>query len=101
MDLTQKIGEAINANNGRCPVIEEALVEALDAVVAIAAKDRSSAMHEAWLMLESQRQDVIESFRGADHATGERGANFAYMGYTMAMDKLREEARQARGQVRA
>ena len=58
-------------------------------------------MHEAWLILESQRQDVIESFRGADHATGERGANFAYMGYTMAMDKLRQEAKQACGKVQA
>lgn len=34
MDLTQKIGAAINANNGQCPVIEDALVNAMDFVMA-------------------------------------------------------------------
>jgi hypothetical protein len=37
MELAEKIGAAINANNGKCSVIEEALIEALDAVVAITA----------------------------------------------------------------
>jgi hypothetical protein len=67
-----------------------------DALVASAYR-RADAMDEAWELLESQRSDVAESFKGADHATGEQGANFAYMGYVMAMDKLRSEAKQIRG----
>ena len=33
MDLMQQIGAAINANNGECPVIENALVNAMDFVM--------------------------------------------------------------------
>jgi hypothetical protein len=40
MELVEKIGAAINANNGQCPVIEEALTEALDVVMAKTPKDR-------------------------------------------------------------
>lgn len=68
---------------------EDALLES--------AERRADAMDEAWDLLESQRSDVAESFKGADNATGERGSNFAYMGYVMAMDKLRAEAKQIRG----
>jgi hypothetical protein len=39
MGLVEKIGAAINANNGQCPAIEEALTEALDFVMAKTPKD--------------------------------------------------------------
>lgn len=39
MGLVEKIGAAINANNGQCPVIEEALTEAFDFVMAKTPKD--------------------------------------------------------------
>lgn len=39
MGLAEKIGAAINANNGLCPVIEEALIEALDFVTAKTPRD--------------------------------------------------------------
>lgn len=39
MGLAEKIGAAINANNGQCPVIEEALIGALDFVMEKTPKD--------------------------------------------------------------
>lgn len=39
MDLMQQIGSAINANNGECPVIENALVNAMDFVMSKTPRD--------------------------------------------------------------
>lgn len=39
MGLAEKISAAINANNGQCPVIEDALTAALDFVLAKTPKD--------------------------------------------------------------
>ena len=44
MGLAEKIGAAINANNGQCSVIEDALIKALDFVMAKTPKDSKPAI---------------------------------------------------------